>query len=253
MAIIFPEWKVAPNVRCAISTRDSSQVSTLHAPEYANNNLGSHVGDNNDAVTASRQHLTETLHLKSKPVWLNQVHGTDVQILSSDSQSTLASADAAYTNEVNQVCTIMTADCLPILLASTDGKEVAAVHAGWRGLLDGVIEATIKQFASKDIQVYLGPAISQKNFTVGKEVYDLFLAHSCDAKKAFIPSENEAEKYLLDIYLLAKQRLQVIGITDISGGGYCTYDEERFYSYRKACHQGDGRTGRIASLIWIES
>lgn len=156
-------------------------------------------------------------------------------------------ADASFTTHSNVVCTVMTADCLPLLFCNRQGTVVAAAHAGWRGLLDGVIEATVLRMdvAARELLVWLGPAIGPAAFEVGDEVRDAFIAHDAEAASAFVPSPNG--RWLADIYRLARQRLNKMGIAAIHGGHWCTYsDSERFYSYRR-----DGVTGRMASLIWL--
>lgn len=154
-------------------------------------------------------------------------------------------ADAAYTHQRGVVCAVMTADCLPVLLCSTHGDEVAAVHAGWRGLLAGVIEQTLKTFNAPPHQImaWLGPAIGPQAFEVGGEVRDAFINHN-QAAAAFVPA---GDKFYADLWQLARQRLQATGIESVSGGGVCTYQQiGQFFSYRR-----DGITGRMASLIWL--
>lgn len=191
-------------------------------------------------------------HLPQQPYWLNQTHSTDVVSLVGQSHDgkQLPAADASVTQMTGQVCLVMTADCLPLLICDKAGTQVAAIHAGWRGLLDGIIENTIAKLsaAPTDLLVWLGPAISQAHFQVGNEVRDAFITYDPQASKAFIA---DGDKWLADLYLLARQRLQTLAVntTDIYGGDYCTYQQtERFYSYRR-----DGQTGRQASLIYLES
>ena len=159
-------------------------------------------------------------------------------------------ADAVYTNQPNQVCLVMTADCLPVLFTNKQGTEVAAAHAGWRGLCDGVLEETVKCFQSapEEIIAWFGPAIGPNAFQVGKEVIEQFMAFDPIAETAFRPVPNESGKYLGNLYQIATQRLNKLGITQIYGGEHCTFNEkESFFSYRR-----DGQTGRMASLIWIK-
>lgn len=157
-------------------------------------------------------------------------------------------ADAIYTNQPNQVCLVMTADCLPVLFASQDGSEIAAAHAGWRGLCDGILEATVEKFncPPHEISAWLGPAIGPNAFQVGSEVADQFCAFDPRAKEAFIEDSTTSGKFLGNLYQIATQRLNKLGITAISGGEYCTYSQpELFFSYRR-----DKQTGRMATLIW---
>ena len=183
--------------------------------------------------------------MPAAPLWLEQVHGTDVLALEQFTQ-TGATADAAVTAERAVVATVMTADCLPLLVCDTQGTKVAAIHAGWRGLCNGIIEATMQHFAApKQLMVYLGPAISQAAFEVGPEVRAAFIARHAEAKQAFETADNG--KFFADLYLLARQRLQLCGVRQIYGGSFCTYQQTAlFFSYRR-----DGQTGRMASSIWL--
>ncbi|OCQ51586.1 Laccase domain protein YfiH [Photorhabdus australis subsp. thailandensis] len=240
-SLIFPNWPQPITVKTCSSTR----LGGISLPPYDSLNLGKHVGDNPDIVERNRQVLAEVAELPRQPVWLEQVHGARVVRL--DGQPVKDNkADAVYTNIPGQVCAVLTADCLPVLFCSFDGNEIAAAHAGWRGLCAGVLENTITQFKAKpdQIQAWLGPAISAKEFEVGSEVMDAFLVQNSDLSKAFVPF---GEKYLADIYLLAKLKLQSVGITAIFGGAECTVsNKEKFFSHRR-----DGITGRMATLIWL--
>jgi len=245
---IQPSWP-APGKIKALSTTREGGVS--HMP-YAGLNLGLHVQDDSQLVWQNRQLLMTAAHLPQQPYWLNQTHSTDVVSLVGQSHNAkqLPAADASVTQMTGQVCLVMTADCLPLLICDKAGSQVAAIHAGWRGLLDGVIENTINKLSatSDDLLVWLGPAISQTHFQVGSEVRDAFIAHDNQASAAFIA---DGDKWLADLYLLARQRLQALNINsaDIYGGDYCTYRQtDLFYSYRR-----DGQTGRQASLIYLES
>ncbi|MBW3165208.1 peptidoglycan editing factor PgeF [Ferrimonas balearica] len=235
------DWPAPANVR-AIST---DRLGGESVAPYESLNLGDHVGDEPAVVLANRAALSRDAGLPNEPAWLNQVHGTDVVCL----PLTLAApdADASYSAQAEQVCTVMTADCLPVLFCNADGTEVAAAHAGWRGLLDGVLEATLSRFqASPDaIMAWMGPAIGPKAFEVGPEVRAQFIARDASAAEAFVARPNG--KYLADLYALARQRLLQAGVTRVYGGEACTFsDPERFFSYRR-----DGQTGRQASLIWF--
>ena len=186
--------------------------------------------------------------MPQKPIFLTQTHSTRVLQLPYSGQN--LEADAVYTNVPNQVCVVMTADCLPVLFTTTSGNEVAATHAGWRGLCDGVLEETVKYFQAKseDIIVWFGPAIGPKAFQVGIDVVEKFVAVDEKAKLAFQPDAIEEGKYLSNLYQIATQRLNNLGITQIYGGNHCTFNEkEKFFSYRR-----DNQTGRMASVIWFE-
>lgn len=209
-------------------------------------NLGDHVGDNPADVARNRQILAEFYRLSS-PVYLTQTHSTRVLRLPLADGACL-DADAVYTNQPNQVCLVMTADCLPAIFCNRDGSEIAAAHAGWRGLCDGVLEATVAEFACEpsEIQVWLGAAIGPNAFQVGQDVVEQFAAVDEQARQAFVPDPAADGKFLGNLYQIARQRLNKLGITQISGGDYCTYtDAENFFSYRR-----DKQTGRMATLIW---
>ena len=239
--IIYPDWP-APDTVKAISTTRQGGVSL---PPYHNLNLGDHVGDQEIAVIRNRDILTTQAALPESPRWVKQVHGTTVALASTWQQGD--EADAIVSKQANQVCPIMTADCLPILLCKQKGEQVAAIHAGWRGLAAGIIEKTVAHFnePAKDIMAWLGPAIDPLHFEVGPDVYQAFTAHSAEAKCAF--TQTDSKHYLADIYQLATQRLNNAGVHAVFGGDYCTVsDPTLFFSYRR-----DGITGRMASMIWI--
>jgi YfiH family protein len=205
-------------------------------------NLGDHVQDDPIAVAKNRQILNA--YLPSEPVWLKQVHG--VSVINAAESACLESADAAYAKQANVVCVVMTADCLPILLCNTQGTMVAAIHAGWRSLCDGVIESTIKamQVDPSTMMAWLGPAIGPDAFEVGDEVRAQFMLRDPAAELAFVPHQ---QKWLGNLYTIAQQRLTALGVMQIYGQPLCTYQlSNRFFSFRR-----DGETGRMASLIWI--
>ena len=250
---IIPNWPVPKNVH-ALQTNRYGGCS--HAP-YDSFNLGDHVKDNPIHVAQNRQLLNQ--FVPTEPVWLNQVHGFEV-INAADSNC-FPSADASFTNRKNTVCVTMTADCLPILLCDNLGTIVASVHAGWRSLCNGVIEATVKRMITSttsetrnsetsQLMAWLGPAIGPNAFEVGAEVRDQFIIKDKKSELAFKPHND---KWLCDIYQIATQRLNSVGVTQIYGGGHenepwCTFaDENRFFSFRR-----DGDTGRMATLIWMQ-
>ncbi len=238
---ITPDWPAPVSIRAGTTTRHGG----VSLPPYATLNLGEHVGDLPEMVTENRRRLHQSQRLPNEPVWLSQVHG--VAVVDAATVHGVSDADASFTTHANVICAVLTADCLPLLFCHRQGSVVAAAHAGWRGLLDGVIETTVLRMkvAPDDLLVWLGPAIGPAAFEVGDEVRDGFIVHDGAASSAFIPSSNG--RWLADIYQLARQRLDKLGVTAIYGGDDCTYtDAERFYSYRR-----DGVTGRMASLIWI--
>lgn len=238
---ITPVWP-APRQINAISTM---RVGGCSLPPFNGLNVGAHVGDNAEHVAQNRAILFDETGMTSSPTWLNQVHGTHVLVLPFSGKTDLPDADASYTAKVGEVCIVMTADCLPVLFCDRQGRQVAAAHAGWRGLLDGVLENTLTQFTHPhQVMAWLGPAIGADAFEVGNEVRLQFVAKDPAASNAF---KQHNDRWLMDIYLLAKQRLFLAGVTHIYGGDYCTVsDPQRFFSYRR-----EQKTGRQASCIWI--
>lgn len=238
---ISPDWPAPDNVRALTTTRGGG----ISLAPYDSLNLGDHVGDVAAAVQENRRRLCSELSLPAEPRWLRQVHGVSCCDISSVDSGT--EADAVFSRRSDEVCAVLTADCLPVLLCNRDGTAVAAIHAGWRGLLHGVIENSVASMVEGgDLLAWLGPAIGPEAFEVGDEVRCAFIEHSPDAAGAFTSKENG--KWLADIYQLARQRLSACGVEQVYGGGLCTFSEpHRFYSYRR-----DGQTGRMASLIWME-
>lgn len=241
--LILPQWPQPRSVRSCTTTRHGG----VSQPPYDSLNLGLHVGDNPQSVESNRLRLIDIAGLPATPHWLEQVHGTDVvHLTKTTSFETTYVADAAYTNESGVVCSVMTADCLPVLFSSRSGDEVAAAHAGWRGLCTGVLERTVAEFSARpsDIIAWLGPAIGPQQFEVGGEVREAFMAVDPSVRCAF---QSKGNKFLADIYQLARLRLQACGVNDVFGGEFCTVtDSTNFYSYRR-----DVITGRLASLIWL--
>ena len=238
--LIIPDWPAPARVRACSTTRHGG----VSLAPWNSLNLGSPVGDSEIHVRLNRQRLVERAQLPAMPQWLNQVHGQDVARL--PHSKTIPDADAAITREAGVVCAVMTADCLPVLFCARDGSEVAAAHAGWRGLCHGVLEQTLMQFHCPPDEIYawLGPAIGPQAFEVGAEVRAAFMAQDVRADAAFRPV---GDKYFADIWLLARQRLQAAGVHAISGSPRCTWHEnDDFFSFRR-----DRITGRMATLIWL--
>ena len=245
---ITPNWPAPKNIHALQTTRNSEnrEGGVSHAP-FNSFNLGSHVKDNPMHVAQNRQILSQLL--PNEPVWLNQVHG--INVVNAASTACLPDADASYATRKNVVCVTMTADCLPILVCDTAGTLVASIHAGWRSLCDDVIEATIAKLPANpsNLMAWLGPAIGPNAFEMGSDVRAQFIAKDAQAELAFKP---HGDKLLCDIYKIATQRLNNLGVTKIYGGGqesepWCTFtDEKRFFSFRR-----DGETGRMATLIWL--
>jgi YfiH family protein len=245
-AWVLPDWTDAPaNVR-ALSTRRAGGVST---GTYASFNLAQHVGDDPATVVANRAILGSLAALPSEPLWLEQVHGVHVVEHAGAPVSSPPRADAAVAFAPGRVCVVMTADCLPVVFTDRGGTRVGVAHAGWRGLSGGVLDATIAalRVAPHDLLAWLGPAIAQPAFEVGPEVRDAFVAKHAAHADAFVP--NAQGRLQADIYAVARTTLALAGVTRVSGGGRCTYDErDDFYSYRR----DGGRTGRMATLAWLE-
>ncbi len=238
--LIVPDWPAPARVRALQTTRTGG----VSSGPYASLNLGAHVGDVGEAVARNRGLLAA--NLPTMPTWLNQVHGTQVidAALATDGDT----ADAVLATQSSTVCAIMTADCLPVLFCSRDGSAVAAAHAGWRGLATGILEETVRALpvAAEQVLAWLGPAIGATAFEVGDDVRQVFITDNPAAESAFVAQAGS--KWLADIYMLARQRLAVLGVTQVYGGEWCTVTAaERFFSYRR-----DGVTGRMATLIWLE-
>lgn len=235
---LLPDWPAPSRVKACVTTRSGG----VSLEPFDSLNLGEHVEDDPLAVAKNRQRLVS--QLGCQPAWLHQVHG--IGVVEADSAA-VATADASWTTAPGVACTVMTADCLPVLFCDRAGTQVAAAHAGWRGLAGGVLEATLDTLAGapEELLVWLGPAIGPAAFEVGAEVREAFVAVHPSASSAFVPSHNP-QRFFADIYQLARIRLAARGVMAVYGGGFCTYNDPRFYSYRRSA-----RTGRFASLIWL--
>lgn len=248
---IEPSWTVSQQIQAFCTTRQGG----ISKPPFNSLNLGLHAGD--DVVDVLQNRVIVRSELPAEPLWLKQIHGVTVSTPASRNTFGDGSfeADAAVTNIPNEVLAILAADCMPVLFASKAGDVIGAAHAGWRGLSSGVLENTIDEMialspslTTSDISVWMGPAIGPSVFEVGEDVLQAFTQQGKDIlSKAFIPIIGTPGKYLADLYLLARDRLRVLGIEQITGGEFCTVSSpERFFSYRR-----DKVTGRFASLIWI--
>ncbi|MCG9583785.1 peptidoglycan editing factor PgeF [Vibrio tubiashii] len=242
MDLIVPNWPAAKQIKAFASTRcDGFSIGV-----YQGLNLGTHVGDELAKVEQNRQWLTEQANMPSAPVWLNQTHSTVVEEVNAPTSQVL-NADGVFTSTTNVVCSAMTADCLPVLLTNVQGTQIAAVHAGWRGLANGIVENAVEKFDG-EVMAWIGPAIGAQVFEVGKDVVDAFVSVEAKAMAAFTPRMQEG-KWLADMNQLVTQRLQRAGVNQVYYSELCTFeDAERFYSYRR-----DGVTGRQATFIWIEN
>lgn len=244
---ILPDWPAPASIHAFMTTR----AGGVSRPPFDAFNLAAHVGDDPAAVAENRRLLRA--HLPAEPIWLTQVHGTAVAEAGRDVAG--VEADAAVARAPGQVCAVLTADCLPVLLCDERGSVVAAAHAGWRGLVAGVLEATVRSMGIGPARIlaWLGPAIGPDAFEVGDEVRQAFIEHYPLAATAFRPAlpgtlDELPRKWLADLYALARLRLAAVGVERVHGGIGCTHrDAARFYSYRR-----DGRTGRMAALIWRE-
>jgi YfiH family protein len=244
--LLTPEWSAPDNVHALFTTRQGGYSQG----EWATLNLARHVADDPGLVEKNRESLQRLL--PSEPVWLNQVHSNhcvDLDVLpidqagskpNSDSQYPgVLDADAVVTSQMGRVLAIMVADCLAILVASRSQPRLAAIHAGWRGLADGVIGRTIETMKADDLVAWLSPAIGPCHYEVGGEVRSRFTTAS-----GFTARDD---RWMLDLFTIARRQLAALGVTEIHGGGICTFCEAaRFYSYRR-----DGVTGRMAALAWI--
>lgn len=248
-----PDWAVAPRVR-ALMTLRTGGVST--GPWGAADtrarglNLGDHCGDDPVAVRANRAIVRRML--PAEPVWLRQVHGIAVHDADRAAPEAGPIADAAVTQRPGTVCAVLTADCLPVLLAAADGSAVAAAHAGWRGLADGILEASVAALRARAtpgvrLAAWLGAAIGPTAFEVGDEVRARFCKTDAGAAPAFMPGATPG-KWMADLPTLARRRLAAVQVTCVAGGKWCTVtDAQRFYSFRR-----DRVTGRMGAFIWLD-
>lgn len=242
MEMIVPNWPAAKQIKAFSSTR----IGGFSGGAYQGLNLGTHVGDELTKVEQNRRWLTQQAQMPSAPVWLNQTHSTVVAEVNTPTEQVL-DADGLFTQRRGVVCSAMTADCLPVLLTNVQGTQVAAVHAGWRGLVNGIVEQAVAKFDG-EVMAWIGPAIGARAFEVGKDVVDEFVKADSQSVSAFIPRQQQG-KWLANMNQLVTQRLNSVGVTQVYYSELCTFeDSTRFYSYRR-----DGVTGRQATFIWIEN
>jgi YfiH family protein len=244
--MIIPNWNAPKNVKAFASTR----FDGFSTGAYQGLNLGTHVGDDASLVENNRAWLKQHANMPAAPVWLHQTHSTDVVTVLHPTADIL-DADGAFTTAKDVVCSAMTADCLPVILTDTKGTQVAAVHAGWRGLAGGILENAVAKFSNlgseNKIIAWLGPAIGKQAFEVGDDVLEAFVSFDSQAKLAF-EAKAEPGKWLANMSQLATQRLNKVGVTSVTDSNLCTFaDADAFYSYRR-----DGITGRQATFIWLE-
>jgi hypothetical protein len=235
-------WRAPPGVHAGTTTRSGG----ASAGGFTSFNLAANVGDAPAAVAANRARLCTQLALPGEPLWLRQVHGTHVVV--HDGAVSEPEADAAVAFEPGRVLAVLTADCLPVVLASGDGRGIAVAHAGWRGLAAGVLERTVEALAGAGggLRAWLGPAIGPSAFEVGAEVREALLSGDAGAAAAFAP--NARGRWHADLESLARRRLVRLGV-EVAGSGACTFtDRERFFSFRR-----EARCGRMATLAWLEA
>ncbi|MDF3036859.1 MAG: hypothetical protein K0S28_2133 [Paucimonas sp.] len=250
MSTLDLDWPGLPsNVKALSTTRAGGWSKPPYDDGFGNPglNLGVHVGD--DPADVARNRASLRRFLPSEPTWLTQVHGTTVITASASHLKAAPEADASIAATPGAVCAIMTADCLPVLLADCEGKVVGAAHAGWRGLAAGVLESAVgamRDVGVGEITAWLGPAIGPSQFEVGSDVVQAFTACDASSKAAFVACVGREGKFYADIYQLARRRLAKLGVTKVHGGQWCTVADPRFYSFRR-----DKVTGRMASLIWM--
>jgi len=249
-----PDWPAPDGIGALVTTRPGGHS----LPPYDSFNLGTHVGDDTALVLRNRRLLRSALPELGRLQWLEQVHGNRViSVSAGNTPLRRRKADAACVQHSGDGVAILTADCLPVLFCSRDGQVAAAAHAGWRGLLDGVLENTVLATGRKgsDLLAWLGPAIGPCCFEVGEEVRSAFMAAAgpgpgsqASTARAFESVPDSAGKSFMDIYAVARQRLSTMGVTEIHGGAQCSVcDDKHFYSYRRAAV-----TGRMASVIYIK-
>lgn len=239
---ITPDWPAPPSIKALTTTRHGGMS---HSP-FHTFNLADHVGDEPDRVATNRHLLHKKFSLPTQPIWLNQTHST--HIIDAATVTGIPTADASYSNKPNVVCAVLSGDCLPLLICDKAATVVSAIHAGWKGLANGVIENTINTLPVKpsDLLVWLGPAIGDQVYEVGWNVVSAFTQHDPAAIDVFVPLDST--HWLANLYALARMRLSRLGVTQIYGGNHCTYTEKNlFYSFRR-----EGITGRMATLIWRE-
>ncbi len=243
--VIEADWSAPPSVRALTSTR----LGGVSEAPFDSLNVGDHVNDASGDVKRNRKRLKKALNLPSDPIWLKQVHGTRVAEVARDTSGTIPQADAAVTRDRDCVLAVMTADCLPVVLSSPQHQVVAAVHGGWRGLANDILQNAIIAMDCPPSSVYawLGPAIGPDKFEVGDDVFNAFVAKDWQMAECFKARENQ--KFMADIYAIARRSLSTLGVEHISGGTHCTYSESNtFYSYRR-----ESKTGRMVTLAWMQT
>jgi polyphenol oxidase len=248
-AWIAPAWPAPPTVHAASSLR----IGGISPAPWGSLNLGDHVGDDPARVTENRLRLARALGLPEAPAWLAQVHGREILRLEDAALPADPTADGAVTGRRGRVLAILTADCLPVLFCTRDGRRIAAAHAGWRGLADGVLEAAVAalKVPVDEVLAWIGPGIGANAYEVGDEVRDACLESApsgVGTEACFAP--GRPGRWQFDLAGLARQRLEALGVAGVYGGEWCTFsDPARFFSHRR--DGAAGATGRMATLIWL--
>ena len=244
---IVPDWSGPANVTAFTTTR----LGGVSQPPFDAMNLGLHVGDDEESVIENRRRLQQSLGLPSQPHWLNQTHSTDICAINQDHNGAV-NGDGSYTEHTDTVLAVLTADCLPIVISDSKGTQLAVVHAGWRGMANGIIENAMEHFgAGGDNHAWLGPAIGAQRFEVGDDVLDVFTQQDKRHREFFRPVDkpiNKPGKYMADLYAIARAKLMLTGCSSVSGGNHCTFTESKlFHSHRR-----DGtKSGRMATVAWL--
>ena len=247
VSCVVPHWPGPANVTAFTTTR----LGGISKPPFDTMNLGLHVGDDEESVVENRRRLQQSVGLPSQPNWLNQTHSTDICAIKQEPVGAI-NGDGSYTELTHTVLAVLTADCLPIVISDSKGTKLAVVHAGWRGMANGIIENAMKYFSTDgDNHAWLGPAIGAQRFEVGEDVLDAFTQHEKDHAEFFKPvnePENKPGKYMADLYAIARAELMRTGCASVSGGEHCTYTEnDLFHSHRR-----DGtKSGRMATVAWL--
>ncbi len=238
---LWANWPAPKHVRAGTSIR----IGGFSKKPYNELNLAQHVGDSTDHVKKNRDTLIYYLGLQSEPIWLNQTHSSEIILLDTNPEN--RNADGSVATKQNKICTVMTADCVPVLFCNEDGTKIAAIHAGWKGICGGIIENAIKSFPEPEtILVWIGPCISSEHYEVGRDVYETCLNHSNLIENAF--KQTTEGHWHCDLVEITKILLKNAGVGAIYECNLCTYKmDDLFFSYRR-----DGVTGRTASMIWME-
>ena len=256
-----PQWQVASGVTAFSTTR----LGGVSAAPYESLNLGLHVGDELQAVQENRRRVQESFALPAEPCWLNQTHSADILAIGEGGRRELAGvdlpegespgADGAWTDQAGTVLAVLTADCLPVVISDAEGRQLAVVHAGWRGLAAGILENALAKFTpGVELHAWLGPAIGPDAFEVGEEVRQAFVDRKSEHADSFLPGQADSTavsgvKFWADIYALARAELQACRPVSVTGGDYCTVSQPQWFH----SHRRDGtRSGRMVTVAWMD-